>query len=73
MYHNPVGPAAATGIGVGAGLFAFTPLGMMWAVMAAFALVGAFSAALRFGPAWITEAPRALVIRTSRRMSRRSE
>ena len=44
MYHNPVGPMAATGIGAGTALFAFTPLGLVWALLAVFAVAGAVGA-----------------------------
>jgi hypothetical protein len=50
MYHNPVGPMAATGLGAGTALFAFTPLGLIWALLAAFAIAGAVGAILRLTP-----------------------
>lgn len=58
MYTNPVGPPAVTGLGAGAGMFAFTPLGMVWILLAAFAVAGAVGALLRILPATLTEAPR---------------
>lgn len=51
MYNQPVGPAAATGIG---GAILFPELGLFWLLMlavAAFALIGAVSAAMRTLPA----------------------
>lgn len=50
MYHHPVGPMAATGIGGGTALFAFTPLGLVWAFLAVFAVVGAVGALMRIVP-----------------------
>lgn len=50
MYHNPVGPMAATGIGAGTALFAFTPLGLVWALLAVFAVAGAVGALMRVVP-----------------------
>jgi hypothetical protein len=50
MYHNPVGPMAATGLGAGTALFALTPLGLIWALLAAFAVAGAMGALLRLAP-----------------------
>lgn len=58
MYHNPIGPAALTGLGAGAGLAALTPLALMWIVLAAFAIAGATGALLRVAPASVTEGPR---------------
>ncbi len=51
MYNQPVGPAAATGIGAMA-LFSMQEV-MFWVLMmvAAFALLGAASAAMRTAPA----------------------
>lgn len=69
MYHNPLGPSAATGLGGGGMIFAFTPLGIFWSVLAAFALTGAFFAMLRVLPAALTEKPRELIV--SRRRRRR--
>lgn len=70
MYHNPVGPPAATGLGAGAGLFAFTPLGLVWVLLAAFAVAGAVGALVRIAPASLTEAPRALFRRTPQHVER---
>jgi hypothetical protein len=50
MYHNPVGPMAATGLGAGSALFAFTPIGLIWALLATFAVAGAVGALLRIVP-----------------------
>ena len=50
MYHNPVGPMAATGIGAGTALFAFTPIGLIWALLAVFAVAGAVGALMRVVP-----------------------
>ena len=50
MYHNPVGPMAATGIGAGTALFAFTPIGLIWALLAVFAVAGAVGAFMRVVP-----------------------
>lgn len=60
MYHTPVGPVVATGLGTGGGLFAFSMFGMVWALLAAFAIVGASTALLRVAPASLTERPLAL-------------
>ena len=50
MYHTPVGPMAATGLGAGSALFAFTPIGLIWALLATFAVAGAVGALLRIVP-----------------------
>ncbi len=50
MYHNPVGPMAATGVGAGTALFAFTPIGLIWALLAVFAVAGAVGAFMRVVP-----------------------
>lgn len=50
MYNNPVGPMAATGLGAGTALFAFTPLSLIWVLLAAFAIAGAVGALLRVAP-----------------------
>ncbi|MDE9364404.1 hypothetical protein PZ938_02195 [Luteipulveratus sp. YIM 133132] len=63
MYHNPLGPPAATGLGAGAGLFAFTPMGVLWVLLAAFAVAGAVGALMRILPASLTEVPRAALRR----------
>jgi hypothetical protein len=64
MYHNPIGPPAATGLGATAGLFAFTPLGILWTLLAAFAVAGAVGALMRVAPAGLTEGPRAMLRRS---------
>ncbi|KNX38821.1 hypothetical protein [Luteipulveratus halotolerans] len=63
MYHNPLGPPAATGLGAGAGLFAFTPMGLVWVLLAAFAIAGSVGALMRIMPASVVEAPRAALRR----------
>jgi hypothetical protein len=50
MYHNPVGPMAATGLGAGSALYAFTPMGLIWALLATFAVAGAVGALMRVLP-----------------------
>ncbi len=50
MYHNPVGPMAATGLGAGSALYAFTPMGVIWALLATFAVAGAVGALMRVLP-----------------------
>lgn len=50
MYHNPVGPMAATGIGAGTALFALTPIGLIWSLLAVFAVAGAVGAVMRVAP-----------------------
>lgn len=63
MYHNPLGPPAATGLGAGAGLFAFTPMGLVWVLLAAFAIAGSVGALMRIAPAKVVEAPRTMLRR----------
>jgi hypothetical protein len=50
MYHNAVGPMAATGLGAGSALYAFTPMGLIWALLATFAVIGAVGALMRVLP-----------------------
>lgn len=63
MYHTPLGPAALTGIAGAGGLAALTPLSLIWAFLAVFAIIGAVFALLRVAPAAITEVPRRLFVR----------
>jgi hypothetical protein len=63
MYHTPLGPAALTGIAGAGGLAALTPLGLIWAILASFAILGAVLAVLRIGPAAVIEAPRRFFVR----------
>ncbi len=64
MYNNPVGPVSAAA-GLGGGGMAYMGGGMaaLFVFMAAFALIGAFWAAMRFLPAGVTERPRAFMVR----------
>lgn len=66
MYQNPVGPAALTGVAAAGGLAALTPIALIWALLAAFAILGAVFALLRVAPAAVTEAPRRLFVREDR-------
>lgn len=49
MYSNPLGPAAATGVGATAGISGWM-IGSVWLMLAAFALIGAFFALKRILP-----------------------
>ena len=47
MYHNPLGPTAATGI---SGIAGFSFTGSLWIALAIFTLIGASFALLRVMP-----------------------
>ncbi len=70
MYHNAVGPAAATGLGLaGAGGFTallFSPLGMMWIILGLFAIIAAFAALWRAMPTPVARGSRHMMIRAQR-------